>query len=350
MNRIAACAFATLSLLACSEQPDPANNVIDGISFVGLTVSDIDQSAALYSQAADLRTVSEEDDAYASMEAIAPILDLVGDESIGVKTRMLRSSNAQLRLMQFDSPSTAADPDGAVPVNGPGIAHVCFQVVDDTQTYQKLLAGGATPIGDAEMVQLNPRNPVQYAYALDPDGIMVEVEHIDITELELDEPPKNNYRIRHVSLATPDIDRAVDFYSVLLNDPDPRRAGTLIKLSGENIDRVSGLPDSEIEMAWFQTRNLELELIQYHSHPTTLPDAPRPVNALGYNMIVFDAPDIDAARKRLLEAGGTIASEVAAMDGGEILFGRDPDGNLLGFQTVDATALVSSQHFKDNGL
>ena len=49
-------------------------------------------------------------------------------------------------------------------------------------------------------------------------------------------------------------------------------------------------------------------------------------------------------------AGGVIASEVGAMDGGEIFFVRDPDGNLLGFQKVPASAPVSSMNFVDNGI
>jgi len=199
------------------------------------------------------------------------------------------------------------------------------------------------------MVQLNASNPVEYAYIRDPDEIMVEVEHVDIAALGLPVPPSHTHRIRHVSLGTPNMGRAVKFYSKLLEEPKPRRAGRLFSFGNETVDRVSGLPGTKLKMSWFQLRNLELEIIQYTSHPTDTPDVPRPIDALGYNMIVFDVSDIEAAREKLISAGGTVESDVAPMDGGQILFGRDPDGNLLGFQTVPDDALVSSQNFENDG-
>ena len=67
-------------------------------------------------------------------------------------------------------------------------------------------------------------------------------------------------------------------------------------------------------------------------------------------MIVFDVSDLAVARASLLAAGGEVVSEVAQMDAGEIFFGRDPDGNLLGFQVTSPDAVVSSQNFDGNGL
>ena len=125
--------------------------------------------------------------------------------------------------------------------------------------------------------------------------------------------------------------------------------GEWFPLGNDNTAKVSGLPGSKLEMAWFQVRNLELEIFQYHSHPTKDLAKPRPLDALGYNMIVFDVSDMKAARKRLVDAGGTVVTEAGPMDGGQIMFGRDPDGNLLGLQTVAAQAVVSSKNFKNNG-
>jgi predicted enzyme related to lactoylglutathione lyase len=67
-------------------------------------------------------------------------------------------------------------------------------------------------------------------------------------------------------------------------------------------------------------------------------------------MIVFEVADLQAARESLLAAGGTTVTDVAPMDGGSIFFGRDPDGNLLGFQTTPPDAVVSSQNFDGNGI
>lgn len=350
MGKNLICLGAVLFLLtACggrsAGEPVPPDSIITGVNYVGASVSDLDKTAELNSSSFDLQLVDQ------SEISENPIFDaLAGRRGVSVKTKMLRGVNAQVLLMQFDSLSAEAQATKPMDVQGPGIAHICYQVNDKTQAYQKFLAGGAKHIGDKDLVHLNPQNPVYYAYARDFDGLISEIEHVDVEKLDLPTPPKNQYRIRHVSLATPDIDRLVDFYTAFLNQPGPRRVGQLMSVSGDRVDQVSGLRNSELEMAWFQIRNLELEIFQYHSHPTEDLKKPRPIDALGYNMIVFDVSDMSAARKRLIDAGGTIVSEPAPMDGGQIMFGRDPDGNLLGLQVVAKGSVFSSQNFKNNGI
>lgn len=349
MQKVTIVLFLILSISACSwfsKEPTRAENpVIRGVDYVGMSVSDLVRSSDLYANAADLKPIMDK------KFVRHPLLNLLTErEDTEVSTRLMQSVNAQIRLMQFQNMPASIQNITPVDVFGPGIAHVCYQVAKKTNTYEVFLQNGATHIGDADMVQLSSKNPVYYAYARDPDNILLEVEHVDVAALEVDTPPKNDYRIRHVSLATPDMDRLVAFYSILLETSNPRRAGRLIKLSGDKLDRISGLPESEIEMAWFQIRNLELEIVQYHSHPTNRSAQTRPFDALGYNSIVFDVTNIDAARDKLEEAGGEVVGEVQSLDGGQILFGRDPDGNLLGFQSLIMSAAASSQKFKDNGI
>ncbi len=333
---------ASIALAACgsSVEPEPIepDTVIIGVNFVGVSVSDLERAEEYYSNSVDLKRAGESE-----WRAGFGPMGVGGD----ARSILMRSANAQLRVWQFDQ---IADTHSAVPVNGPGIAHVCFQMDQATGAYRKILAAGAQTMGDPDLVQLNDKNPVYYAYVKDADGIISEIEEINVAKLNLPEPPKNQYRIRHVSLATPEMDRLIEFYSAFLGGQEPRQAGSFLKLSGDKVDAVSGLPESEIEMAWFQVRNLELEIIQYHSHPTETPSEPRPIDAPGYNMIVFDVSDIASASQRLADAGGTLEGEVTEMDGGLIQFGRDPDGNLLGLQVVAADATVSSQNFADNGF
>lgn len=348
MNKSVISLSVIFLLTACggrsAGEPVPPDSIITGVNYVGASVSDIEKAAGLYGSSVDLQPVDQ------SEISENPVFDkLAGRTGVSASTQMMRSVNAQIRFMQFANPSADARATKPMDVQGPGIAHVCYQVDKKTKAYQKFLAGGAKHIGAKDMVHLNPQNPVYYAYARDSDGLISEIEHVDIAKLDLPTPPKNQYRVRHVSLATPDIDRLVDFYTAFLNQPGPRRVGRWLSVSGAKVDMVSGLPGSELEMAWFQIRNLELEMFQYHSHPTEDLEEPRPVDALGYNMIVFDVSDMDAARKRLVDAGGKIVSEPEPIDGGQIMFGRDPDGNLLGLQAVPKTSVFSSQNFKDNG-
>jgi catechol 2,3-dioxygenase-like lactoylglutathione lyase family enzyme len=323
-----------IALGACSggspEKYALKSTLIEGVNYVGISVSDMDEAIAFYQEPAALERLNDSGN---------------NASSDTVETQILRSVNAQIRLMKFQEPTEIA----VTPVQGPGIAHVCVQATKSADAYGKFLENGGTAIGDPEMVTLNPRNPVQYAYVEDPDGNVVEVEHVDVAALDLPAPPKNSHRIRHVALATPDIERLTDFYSDLLDEPSPRRIGRLKPFSGENIDKVSGLPGSAIKMSWFQVRNLELEISQYFSHPTEIPSPPRPVDSIGFNMIVFDVNDLAGAEAKFVEAGGVLETLDPSLDDETIFFGRDPDGNLLGFQDVPDSSIFSSQNFANNG-
>lgn len=319
------------------------NNIIQGVNFIGVSVSNLENAVEFYGDGANLEVVES-----STITGNTLFKALAGRDDVVVKTTLMKSSNAQLRFMEFANRSKEADRNSLVEVHGPGIAHICFQVASSTQTYQRFLDSGASVIGWEDMVKLNPANPVTYAYARDPDGAILEIEHIDFDKVST--PRANDYRIRHISLASPNIDRMVEFYSQLLETPDPRRAGRGGTLAGENFDKVSGYAGTRMEMAWFQVRNIELEIVQYHSHPTELEESVRPLEALGHNMIVFDVSDVSLAREALLAAGGSVDTEIGQLDGGEILFGRDPDGNLLGFQAIEKSSKLSSQNFVDNGV
>jgi len=342
-------AACTLVLGACGPQTSqlPEDSVIKGVGWVGATVSDLERTTQLYEDAIGLEQV---DDQPITQSALFDTL--AGREGVEVQTRMMRSVNMQIRFMAFADPSEQTLATSPVPVQGPGFMHMCYQVDEKTKTYEKFLEGGATYLGKKEMQQLNPSNPVYYSYSTDFDGLIAEIEHVDVAALELPEPPKNDRRIRHLALATPDIERLTDFYSILLGQPEFRRLGnwSFLRLEGEKIDAVAGLDGIVGESAFFQIRNLELEIFKFHSHPTQLPETPRPIDAPGYNMMVLDVTDLEAARALLIEAGGTIETKKAPFDGGEIIFGRDPDGNLIGLQTAPTDALVSSRNFKNNGM
>ena len=350
MHRILLVGCAFLALTACgrsgsSTEAAVPDSVIRGVNFIGVHVSDLDAAERYYASTVDASTIDS-----ASLPAGNTLSQLVDTGDGAVETRLIRKTNTQLRLMTFAERSARSQMVEAVVVQGPGISHMCFPVAQETAAYRQFLEAGAKPIGESELVQLNPKNPVRYGYVTDPDGIITEIEEVDVAKLERETPVKNLIRFRHVSLATPDLDRLIDFYSVLLGGQEPRHVGKWLAIGGENIDKVSGLPDSKIEMAWFQLRNLEIEIFQYHSHPTEVPRQPRPIDAPGYNMIVFDVSSIEDARQRVLEAGGEIVGEPGPLDGGKILFARDPDGNLLGLQTLPTESVYSAANFPDNGI
>jgi predicted enzyme related to lactoylglutathione lyase len=52
---------------------------------------------------------------------------------------------------------------------------------------------------------------------------------------------------------------------------------------------------------------------------------------------------------RLVEAGARSVGEIIDFDGGQIVFARDPDGNLLGFQESRQPRVLLTE-FADNGI
>jgi predicted enzyme related to lactoylglutathione lyase len=317
---------------------------VQGVNFVGMTVADIERTTTLYQNATNVDLLND-----GRLESDPLLNALTNRNNAAANTRLLRGVNAQLLLLQFDNPAASSLSMPSIDANGPGIAHLAFQAVEKSETYQKFLAGGAQHIGSPEMMK-NPRTQVSYAYVRDSDELIVEIEHVDVEALELPAPPKNDIRIRHISLATQDMESLIDFYSILLETQNPRQSGYLFPNKGEFIDNISGLPESETEFAWFQVRNLELEIIQYHNPQPAEQKNMRPFDAPGFNMIVFDVANLDDARKLFIEAGGEIVVESGALKGEQIFLGRDPDGNLLGFQALDASSPFSAKNFKDNGL
>lgn len=347
--RAKAAVLAVGFALTCCGQAGPrtldeVDPIIRGVDYVGLAVDNLAAAERYYAGSLATTVVDA-----TRLPAGTVLARLHAPEGGAAQTRLLRRTNAQLRLFRFAGRTAAGRAATAVPVQGPGIAHVCFQVGQQTHSHDRMLATGGTPLGRRELVQLNDRNPVYYGYVRDPAGVISEIEEVDLAKLDRPKPPANLYRVRHVSLATPDLGRMMAFYSAFLGGQEARHVGRWIKVSGEKVDQVSGLQGSRVEMAWFQLRNLEIEIFQYHSHPTATPATPRPLDAPGYNMIVFDVSNLTDARRRLLAAGGTIVTPEGDLDGGRIIFGRDPDGNLIGLQTLPRTSVLSAENFQNNG-
>lgn len=290
--------------------------IVRGISYIGISVSNIDRTAAYFSDAGGLHEVDRSD-----LRGVA--LDRIAGKKISARTRMLRSNSGQIRLMQFDRPAAEALAAGVVPVQGPGITHVCFQSPDTKPIFPKFVAAGAKPLSrTGDLVQLRPDVPVKYAYLRDADGTMIEIEQLLLDNLTFD------HRMRHVAIASVDIERTVAFYTAVLGKAPRERRSNLVN---KTLDVTANIDNLKLDVAWFQVGNLELEIWEYLNPAPIAATEARPLEALGHNMIVFDVSNPAAALQSLEEAGGLRVAAPSAMDGGQIAFGRDPDGNLIGF-------------------
>ncbi len=323
---IAACADPAPPDEAVAKPQAEAVGEVHGISYIGISVSDLDAATKYFQSGAAIPEVQT-----AQIDN-APALDEVAGKPVSARTRTLRSQSGQIRLMEFSDPDPRALEAGPVPVQGPGITHVCFQAPDSRPIFPNFMEAGATTMSrTGDLVQLRPDVPVRYGYVRDGDGTMIEIEQIMMDDLEFD------HRMRHVAIAAVDLDRTVEFYTALLGKEPRERRYDLVNVT---LDQTVGIDGMKLDVAWFQAGNLELELWEYYNPVPVPADEPRPLEAYGHNMIVFDVSNVEAVLTTLEEAGGERAAAPAPMDDGVIAFGRDPDGNLLGFFEPDSPASV----------
>ena len=334
---------AGLFALAACSLPDNATQqaviaegpLVRGVSYVGISVSDLDRSATFYNSPTGMIEVDR-----SRISRNAVIDSISGRSNVVAETRLLRGGNAQIRLMQFKDPSAAARATAPMTVNGPGITHVCHQSPAAKPLYPGFVAAGAVPVTrGGQPIRLVPEVPWRYVYARDPDGVMFENELNESAT-----PPPFDHRVSHVALATTDIERAVAFYTTLLGrEPRERR----FNLARPTLDQVADLDGVKLNVAWYTIGNLELEIWQYLSPAPAASEKRRPIDALGYNMIVLDVTDVGAASARLVAAGGQLVGKPVAMDEGQVAFGRDPDGNLIGLNRSPVGSVFSSANFEN---
>ncbi len=298
-----------------TESSQPRSKII-GLHHVELVVSDIERSRSFY------RPTGVE-------------MSMVSAESLGAGGEdrfLLKAPNGCLALRQ----SEAAARSNPLPVVGPGVTHACFQAPVQASLYQKLVAEGAQPVSTGSPpIDLNGQG-VCYAYARDPDGTMFEVEELEAPKF------KGPISLAHIALVTPDIDRAVSFYSQFLGVGPYGRAN---KVLGPRFDEVTGLASVRIRAAWFNTGNMVLEFWEFINPETPKIAVERSPAEAGYHQYALETSDLAGELERL-SAQGLLSNP-------EIQFGselnkidlQDPDGNRFSLVETKPEALIKVENF-----
>ncbi|MEM8618833.1 MAG: VOC family protein [Actinomycetota bacterium] len=296
-------------------------STITGVNRIGLAVTDLDRSLDFFAGPTGLET--------ATRRTVEPAWRHLMSTPGPVEVASLRGPNATIELVEFGELATSSP----IPVQGPGVTHLCFQSHATSELYKRFIDHGAREVSRNAPVDLGGYG-VRYGYARDPDGIMFEVE-------QLDRPPFDaSVWVAHVALVSPDIDRLVDFYTAVLGVEPHRRVN---KVVGPRIDEVTNLDDVRVRAAWFNTGNMLLELWEYVHPATPPPSGIRAVEAAGVHRFVFEVGDLDAELQRLDAAGASRTGPPVgdpATDGREV-YARDPDGNLFGLLELPAGAPTS---------
>lgn len=300
-----------------------------GIHHVGLSVNNLETSIAFYSSATDLGL--RPDLAIADQKAEKAS----GFEQPCLARATLQAPNTYLQLSQFEPASTESN--GPVPVNGPGVTHVCYQSLRSDDVFSRFIRQGATSVTRGNQPVNLLGQGVHYAYARDQDGIMFEVEHLDQSPFE------SSTWFAHVALVSHDIDRLTHFYQSLLGTPPARRSDNI---AGPTFDQVADYDDVRIRAAWFELGNMILEFWQFINPPTPAANEPRAYENIGYNKIAFEVRDISAEYRRLSELGISFLSAPIQSNDSIEVFARDPDGNLFSLIEFAANSPLSVVNLK----
>lgn len=278
--------------------------MINGIHHVGLTVSDANAASKFYSQAAYMTT-----DVASRLSTLLPL------EQQHVRVDItLRSANAYLRLLEVQP--TKPQRQDFRQVSEAGIVHICMQSPNMPWLYEQFQNCGAS--FHAPPVDLG--TGFLYSYSRDLEHNVVELEGVP--------PVWDNPTpwIAHVSFSTSNIDRLTNFYSKLLGHPAARspRFGPHPRM-----DAVSGMKNTEFMAAWIPCTNMQVEVIQYFSPPTTPHMAARSLTDLGYSYVCFEVAHIESALQYALSQGAEQSTHLVKMSTSHSAFCTDPDGNLL---------------------
>lgn len=303
-----------------SDSKELIPSTIKGMHHVGMAVSDVAKAVDFYQSTTSIARLDR--------DRLSGFLPESPEQSA-----VLKAPNGYLQLMQFEGAADITE----LPVEGPGITHLCFQSPVENALFNKFIEHKATSVSIAKPpIDLGSQG-VRYGYARDADNIMFEVE-------QLDKPPfKGPIWLAHIALATPDLDRSVAFYRNLLGVETYRHAN---KVTGPRFDEVTGLNDVRIRVAWFNTGNMVLEIWQFITPKTQDPAAPLPFNKIGYNKFALEVGDLEAECQRLRTMGVELLNEPNEENGVTEVYARDPDGNLFSLLEINSDGVPSVTELK----
>jgi catechol 2,3-dioxygenase-like lactoylglutathione lyase family enzyme len=304
--------------------------MIVGIHHIGVSVESLDRSTAFYEEAfafEELVRFDLRDDPAGRTMLQLPF--------IKGQAAMLRAPNMIIEAFEF---AGARKRGFDRPVNEPGITHFCMQTSSMAEAASRMRAAGGR--FSAEPTDLG--GDILYAYPRDPDGNVIELESLPSAAETLPS------WAAHVSITTPDIDRAVEFYE-RLTGATARRSGRL----GPNpkIDQVTDLCGAEVSGAWIQVGNVQLEFWQYHQPAALNLDRGRSISDAGYSHFAFEVEDLARERLRAEGLGMVFQGEPITMGGITATYGRDPDGTVVEFIQFDgADRRLAIDGFPDPGI
>jgi catechol 2,3-dioxygenase-like lactoylglutathione lyase family enzyme len=135
-------------------------------------------------------------------------------------------------------------------------------------------------------------------------------------------------RMDHVGVVVDDLEGAVAFFVELGMEP----LGEATPVEGRWVDRIVGLDDVRVDIAFVQTPDghSRLELTSFRNPPATIAEPNAPANTPGLRRLMFLVEDIDDVVERLRGHGGELVGEVAQFeDVYRLCYLRGPGGIIV---------------------
>ncbi|WP_435416766.1 VOC family protein [Parerythrobacter aurantius] len=336
---LTACSTSTGSTSLATGNDAPAvqaatPDAIRGVHHIGITVSDIDDTIAYYSQAVPFEVVQRK-----LIPAGALPADILGKRKGEIEVALIRTPTVFIELTDID-PDEDLAPERRSAI-GPGYTHICWQTASSDPGYARFRKLGMEMLSRGDGPVDIGGYGVTYAYGFDRDGIMIEMEQVD-------KPRRTDSAwVTHIANVTGDKDRMVQFYTGILGY-GPHR--DLPRTSRKTLDDVVDIDNIAVEGSWFATWNLELEFWHYATPQTPLGYRKGMIDRLGYSGPTFEVTDLAGTVARLQKQGVAFAGDTFELRGWSIRYARDPEGNLLAFQqrtSAPATQSIEQMRWHD---
>jgi catechol 2,3-dioxygenase-like lactoylglutathione lyase family enzyme len=131
----------------------------------------------------------------------------------------------------------------------------------------------------------------------------------------------------HAAISTPDLDRSIRFYTDVVGC---REAWAFDWEAGSRAaDAMTGLQDSAARAVMLQLGESYLEIFEFSSPAPRSADPSRPVCDHGITHICLQVRNLHDEHDRMKAAGMQFMSQPLTQETGYVVYGRDPDGNVV---------------------
>ena len=131
----------------------------------------------------------------------------------------------------------------------------------------------------------------------------------------------------HAAISTPDLARCIAFYTEVIGAEVAWEFGW--PKGTAEADEVVGLENSEAKAAMLKIGGSFFEVFEFKQQTPERRQGDRPVSDHGITHIALEVKDIHSEYERLKKAGMRFHSEPKGQDNGFMVYGRDPDGNVV---------------------